>query len=439
MTVVAIVFFTVLAWLVFYLGWRKSSQSYVVLGCGLLAIAAHQLLSALNAIYGPFPFAELDAYSFHLHGIQRVEMPETNVWTIGSGIYKSMLASVYSVFGISLWLGQTFSIVFFGLAAAFFCLFASRLQLSDRSLAIALLVFGLLPSSLLYGSFTLRETFMTAFFILGAYAGFWAIQATNRRQQWILCFWALVAFLLMGLLHMVLLVYAIVASALLCFILYAQQASWQRATLQICALVAVVGILLLLMKEFLPVNLADNYFAMTRIQIEGKVVPIPHAISIYHQTANASGASTQYDAALEFTTWGRMLFVFAYSYIFYMGWPVTGDYAELSTWVIMLEAVFRLLGVIAMLLLARKNKQWYWLIMLYVSLTFLWNIGTSNHGQALRHHMMTEWILILALLSYLQNRFSLLLDADFKKEFTESLNKEQNGKQFKQDEFPNIK
>ena len=213
----------------------------------------------------------------------------------------------------------------------------------------------------------------------------------------------------------------------------------QQAMLQICALVAVVGILLLLMKEFLPVNLADNYFAMMRIQVEGEVVPIPHAISIYHQTANASGASTQYDAALEFTTWGRMLFVFAYSYIFYMGWPVTGDYAELSTWVIMLEAVFRLLGVIAMLLLARKNKQWYWLIILYVSLTFLWNIGTSNHGQALRHHMMTEWILILALLSYLQNRFSLLLDADFKKELNESLNKEQNGKQFKQDEFPNIK
>ena len=154
-----------------------------------------------------------------------------------------MLASVYGIFGISLWLGQAFSIVFFGLAIAIFCLFARQLQLSDRSLAIALLVFGLLPSSLLYGSFTLRETFMTAFFILGAYAGFLAIQATNRRQQWMLCFWALVAFLLMGLLHMVLLVYAIAASALLCFILYAQQASWQRAMLQICALVAVVGIL----------------------------------------------------------------------------------------------------------------------------------------------------------------------------------------------------
>ena len=149
MTSFGIVFFTVLAWLVFYLGWRKSSSSFLVLYCGLFAIVAHQVLSALNVIYGPFPFAELDAYSFHLHGVQRVEMPETKVWTIGSGIYKSLLASLYSAFGMSLWLGQAFSIVFFALAAAIFCYFSRQLQLSSLSLAAALLLFGLLPSSLL--------------------------------------------------------------------------------------------------------------------------------------------------------------------------------------------------------------------------------------------------------------------------------------------------
>lgn len=61
-----------------------------------------------------------------------------------------------------------------------------------------------------------------------------------------------------------------------------------------------------------------------------------------------------------------------------------------------------------MLLMTKQNKRWYWLILVYVSLTFLWNIGTSNHGQALRHHMMTEWILILALVNYAQIRWSLL-------------------------------
>ncbi len=409
MTFLAIVLFTVLAWLVFYLGWRKSSRSFLVLYCGLFVIVGHQVFSAANVVFGPFPFAELDAYSFHLHGVQRVEIPETRVWTIGSSIYKSLLASLYSVFGISLWLGQAFSIVFFALAAAIFCHFSKQLHLSNLSLAIALLLFGLLPSSLLYGSFTYRETFMVAFFMLGSYVSFLSIQTKNRQRQWLLASLALLAFLLMGLFHMVLLVYAIIISALLCLVLYAQHASWQRVIIQTLVLTIVVGITLLLMKEFLSINLADNYFAMLRVQVEGKVVPIPHAISIYHQTANATGAATQYDAALEFTTWGRMLFVFAYSYIFYIGWPLTGDYTELSTWVIFLEAVFRLLGVAAMFLLGRKNKQWYWLIILYVSLTFLWNIGTSNHGQALRHHIMTEWILILAILSYLQMRFSTLL------------------------------
>lgn len=112
MTFLAIVLFTVLAWLVFYLGWRKSSRSFLVLYCGLFVIVAHQVFSAANVVFGPFPFAGLDAYSFHLHGVQRVEIPETKVWTIGSGIYKSLLASLYSVFGILYGLGRPFLLCF---------------------------------------------------------------------------------------------------------------------------------------------------------------------------------------------------------------------------------------------------------------------------------------------------------------------------------------
>ena len=408
MIIIGVTFFTVLAWVIVYIAWRPSPSSMMLLFFGLFAVITHQILSALNVAYGPFPFAELDAYSFHLHGIQRVELPETNVWSIGSGIYKSLLASVYSIFGISLLLGQTFSIVFFAASVALLYKFSWSQGLSNRSLCLALLLFGLLPSSLLYGSFTLREPVMTSFFMLGVYAGYLAITADHRQQQWRLWSLSVLAFFVMGLFHMVLLVYAIFMAAALFLIVYAQRASWQKIAIQVIFWVIMAGVLLLLMKEFLLINLADNYFAMLRIQIDGEVVPIPHALSIYHQTANATGANTQYDAILNFTTWGRMFFVFIYSYAFYLGWPVTGDYSELSTWVIMFEAIFRIVGITAMLLMTKQNKRWYWLILVYVSLTFLWNIGTSNHGQALRHHMMTEWILILALVNYAQIRWSLL-------------------------------
>ena len=399
-------FFTLLALGIFYATWLTTSRSIWVLITAFIAIFSHQALSILNVLYGPFPFAALDAASFHLHAIQRIELPDTKVWSIGSSFYKSLLASVYNIFGVSLWLGQAFSIVFFAASCAILMLFSQTIRLNSLFVGFTLLLFGLLPSSLMFGSFTLRETFMTVFFILGVCVAYLAIYDNARERQWRLYSFAVISFFIMGLFHMVLLVYAIIISFLLFIVLYGQKASFQKVVFQtLCCLVG-IGVFMVLVKEVLPVHLSDDYFAMLRIQVNGDVVPIPHAISVYHQTANATGADTQYAAALEFTTWGRMFVVFFYSYVFYLGWPLTGDYSQLSTWVIMAEAIFRLLGLVSIVLLAKTNKQWYWLIFAYLSLTFLWNIGTSNHGQALRHHVMTEWILVLALFSYVQQNLS---------------------------------
>ncbi len=394
--------FSAIAFIVFYFCWRKEGYSKSVLIAGCVAIFAHHVLSALNVLYGPFSFAQLDAYSFHLHGIQRVDIPETKVWSIGSDMYKSLLGTVYGIFGKSLWMGQTFSIVFFSLCCVLMMKFSKVMQLNALSCSLVLLMLGLLPSSLLYGSFTLRETFFTSFFILGAYCAYISIYAQTRIKQWKFFSIAIAAFTLMGVFHMVLLMYAIVLSACLFIILCAQKAAWQKRIFHFVIITVVVGILIWIVKEALPVHISDDYFAMLRIQVDGEVVPIPQAISIYHQSTNSIGATTQYDAALEFKTWGKMVFVFMYSYLFYIGWPITGDYSQLSTWVLMAEAIVRLLGIGAMFLLVRQNKQWQWLIFIYLTMTFLWNIGTSNHGQALRHHFMTEWIPVLALMSYAQ-------------------------------------
>ena len=398
--------FLLAAFVCFYVFCKKNDYSKQILIAGFIAILAHHVLSALNVIYGPFPFAQLDAHSFHLHGIQRVDIPETKVWSIGSNMYKSLLGTVYSIFGKDRWMGQTFSILFFAFSCMVLIRIAKRYELNSFFCALTLLLFGFIPSSLLYGSFTLRETFFICFFMLGVYLAYQAIflneSAKERTQQWQYFVMAVVAFVLMGIFHMVLLIYAIALSAALFMIIYAQRASWQKTLLQFCVCVIVVAALIFFVKNFFSVHISDNYFAMLRIQINGEVIPIPHAISVYHQSANATGAATQYDASLEFTTWGRMFFVFIYSYFFYLGWAVTGDYSQLSTWVIMSEAILRLAGIIAMFALLRKNRHWYWLVFVYITLTFLWNIGTSNHGQALRHHFMTEWIPIMAIMVYMQ-------------------------------------
>ena len=41
-------------------------------------------------------------------------------------------------------------------------------------------------------------------------------------------------------------------------------------------------------------------------------------------------------------------------------------------------------------------------LVVYFAMTLIWNIGTTNHGQALRHHMMTDWLLLLVLANFSQ-------------------------------------
>ena len=83
------------------------------------------------------------------------------------------------------------------------------------------------------------------------------------------------------------------------------------------------------------------------------------------------------------------------SYFYYLGWPVTGDYTWAGTWVLMVGAVLRIAGLVLVAVFRIRDYRIWILLGLYFGLTLLWNVGTTNHGQALRHHFMTDWVLIL--------------------------------------------
>ena len=42
-----------------------------------------------------------------------------------------------------------------------------------------------------------------------------------------------------------------------------------------------------------------------------------------------------------------------------------------------------------------ERKLLLFLLIVYLSLTLLWSMGTTNYGQALRHHTMTNWVLFI--------------------------------------------
>jgi len=401
----------VYAWIIFFISfsvffttWKRVGLSKGVLLAGLLGIASHHLLSFLNVIVGPFFFTQYDAHFFHDYARSNLSDLSVLHWSLGSEFYRSMLTVVYSLFGVSLWLGQSISILFFAMTLGVLIRLMMKLDVDDKSIAWGLLLFSLIPSSLMFGAYTLRETFFTFFLITGVYTSYIAL-FDDLVSRWKFCFIAIISFLAMGLFHIVLLVYAVVISAVLLLLLCWNER--QNRSKVVGSLLAFTGIcvVFIVFPELLPISIGDNYFAMLDVRLHGRQLSIPEAIHLYHQSTNESAASTQYAASLNFSTWLGMLTVMLKSYAFYMAGPFTGSFNSIDTYVLLFAALIRMVGFIVLIILSLRDKRWLWLLFVYVSLTFLWNIGTTNHGQALRHHFMTDWLPIMALSIYVQKYY----------------------------------
>ena len=87
-------------------------------------------------------------------------------------------------------------------------------------------------------------------------------------------------------------------------------------------------------------------------------------------------------------------------YLYYLFMPFPW---QISNWLDVygsFEAIMRFILIIFSILLwvrekNKKNRYIYSLLLfIYVSMTFLWSMGSINYGQAIRHHLLTNWIII---------------------------------------------
>ncbi|NKB75739.1 MAG: hypothetical protein GKR96_01540 [Gammaproteobacteria bacterium] len=404
------------SFVVFWVVLPKSNRTPIIVLSGIFVLLAHHLLSFVNIAYGPLIFAKSDAWGFHLFAAKFAGDAEQLEWAIGTPMYKSLLLILYDWFGKSLWLGQSFSILCFSISAGLLIRVLRLLEVNNMViLAGAILMYGLTPSGLIYGSITLREPWMTLFFMLGSFLAIRGIQNQAMMDILIAC----CSWMIMGLFHQVMMIYGLVGAAGL--ILLHGVMTWRQQTVSGangCSDVFLSRISFLLLVIFLftfglaiffllPSTGGDDYFAMI-------FDSIPQSVALYREAGESSNPTTGYRASFSFVDWISMLLSLTRSYFYYMGWPVTGNYQLMSTSVLMVGGILRMLGIVSVIVIwcSRKGSEeehyryLLLLLVIYVSLTFLWNVGTTNHGQALRHHMMTDWILLCPIAMFCQRTWS---------------------------------
>jgi hypothetical protein len=354
-----------------------------------------------NGFYGPSYGASDDSLGFHLNAVQYSQNLVFDVFVLGN-IYSYILGIFYFITTDHLFLGSALSALGW-LASAFILLRIMRiLSFKMSSQWRVMLIYALIPSSLMYTSVTLREPFQLLFINLALYAAL-KIYFHRSIAHWLVLFLAAVG---MGALHGALLASAIFIIAGTLFLLTTRNRKGVSFTKFV--LVSPILILCLFYGFLLFMNLSSYG---DRLE-DG----LGFAIQKYQEGTMAAEQRASYRTDIEINGLGELILSlpsFLFQYLFE---PMPWKLSSIVDVVVLLENMLRfwliwnalkyLVGsyLNQPMFVARNylgNKRFIFFIFLsYLVMEILWSLGTSNWGTASRHHVPSLGLLLVVGFAY---------------------------------------
>ena len=352
-------------------------------------LAFHHAVALVNAYWFTVIGADADAETFHRIG---TELARSGDWSFAMGArgYEQFLGRVYYLFGPSHLLGQSLSVLAFALSCGVLFKLMTLVGIHRHRVPV-LLVFGGLPTMVLLGSVTLRESFQILFFMLTVY---FAIKFHLRRNKASLL-GMLLAALAMGLFHKGLMLYAVF------LILVAamwrtrpKRRSWtipkSRSIGWALALVAIGGVLVspMLMPEILGLE-------VVRAVVQGEGLEF---LAQYRESMVPARAT--YGITLDTSSLASLVLTAIPVFIYYLFAPFPWQVHSVVDLYAAFESVLRLVLIVFSVKAwqdaqgpARRICGFY--LLLYFSMAFLWALGTNNYGTSIRHHTVHFWIIVV--------------------------------------------
>lgn len=354
-------------------------------------VIVHHVVSLINAYGITLPGADIDAITFH-NEATRLARNHRLYFDIGYAFYENLLGFFYILLGPTLLVGQGLSIFAFGLSCVVFVHLLDLFAITKYRWLLVL-VFGLFPSTLLITSYTLRESWELLFFMLTTMCGIQFV--STRKSSWMLALLAC-AFGL-ALFHKALALYGVcffVLSLFLASYLSALKSGLRRQL----AVVLMVCVFFIWVAYFAIESTPVGRDFLSNLSSRG----IVEYIYTYRMQIDFLGRPrTSFYVDFDSSTLVSTTLTFVKLFVYYLFSPLTGGGGGLKDAYGYTEALFRfvlLLSSIVTWYYARANREYKYgfLLLCYISMTFMWALGTTNYGQAIRHHVLTNWIIILA-------------------------------------------
>ena len=318
---------------------------------------------------------------------------------LGDRAYTNALAFMYKIFGPSRFFGEELSILAFLLSCFLLIRLIRQVGIARYELLI-LLVFGSLPSALIFSSLTMRESWMTLFFIASVLCG---IQFYKTGKIYYSVYFIL-STLLMALLHRGFFIYGIfLILTVFIWAIYFHFNSIMEGARKFSTRNIIYGAIIIIMVG----ATAGFYFAPALLKIptgeallaikNGEVLKY---IEQYRNDVISRGARSSYGINLDSSSLPRFLYSSFKIFSFYMTMPLPWQVFNAKDLYAAFESILRLIFIIgAFFALRRPNGaargEFVLLLVLYFSMALLWSMGTENYGTSIRHHTVNFWIIIL--------------------------------------------
>ena len=360
-------------------------------------------IAFINGFIGPTIGASDDSFGFHLMAVEYSQSLVIDVFVL-THIYTYILGIFYFITTDSLFLGSALSALGW-LASAFILLRIMRiLSFKMSNQWRVMLIYTLIPTSLMYTGITLREPFQLLFINLALYAAL-KIYFHRSNGHWLFLFLAVVG---MGAMHGSLVVSGIFIIVGTLFLLTSRNrkgVSFTKVVLvtPIVILCLFYGFLLFTSFTSYGDRLDDGLDVAVRVYQEGTL-------------SDAEYARANYRTDVEIDGLGGLIFslpTFLFQYLFEpMPWKI-GSMVDV---VALLENMLRfwlIWNALKYLVGSYLNKPMFvahnyfgyercilFIFLSYLLIETLWSLGTSNWGTSSRHHLPSLGLLLVAGFAY---------------------------------------
>jgi hypothetical protein len=360
-------------------------------------LAMHHVTALINTYLFTIKGADVDAYGFHRFAVEWAASGRLSV-TGGAEFYQQLLGIFYRIFSPSHLFGEELSIIAFLFSCLVLIKLVHLINLKKYQVGL-LLMFGLLPTNLVLCSVTLRESYQILFFILAVY---WGIRFHLEPTKGTMIFCVFSA-LIMGFFHRALILYILFLIPVL-FLWFPKQVSsspdsrWRftrkRFIIISAILILIIGILIIgVLLEIQGLEALASVFS-------GKGLKYAADYRTRLMFEKSADARANYGIMLNTSSLGSLVRTTSLVFIYYLFAPFPWQVKNWLDIYALTESLLRFILIIFSLIFwykadGVKRRIWGLLLIIYFSMTFLWAIGTVNYGTSIRHHLLTNWIIVL--------------------------------------------